>query len=150
MMKSILLNNLNKTDKELVEKAIQVRKFAYCPYSGYAVGAALIDSNGRIHTGCNIESADYTLSSHAEMVAIDSMVKSGCLLVKKVVIALRGIGTKAATPCGLCRQKIVEFDSNAESEIIVVNLNDNNVIVNITSFEIKELLPFMFNNSFIK
>jgi cytidine deaminase len=148
-MKNILQINLDETEKLLISEAIEIRKKAYCPYSNYKVGAALLDINGIIHTGCNIESADYTLTSHAEMVAVDSMVKSGCLQILKVAIALRGINDLPATPCGLCRQKLSEFDKTGESSILVANLNSEDEITNIYQFSLKELLPHTFSSIFI-
>ena len=74
--------------KKLLELALQVREMAYCPYSGYKVGAALLDTKGNYHTGCNIESSDYTLTTHAEMLAIDNMVKSGFKEISKILIEI--------------------------------------------------------------
>lgn len=149
MMKIISPISLDVADNLLINKAIEIRAFAYAPYSGYKVGAALIDVNGNIHTGCNIESADLTLTSHAEMVAIDSMVKSGCLNFTKITIALAGIGTKPGTPCGLCRQKMAEFDKAGNSEILIANLDSLEKITNIWKTSLKELLPYSFNNEFL-
>lgn len=148
-MELLSQNNLSETQRDLINRAIEVRNNAYCPYSGYKVGAALIDINNNIHTGCNIESADYTLTSHAEMVAVDSMVKSGVHTLKILAVAARGLGNTPATPCGLCRQKISEFDKKCESEIILVNLDDSDSIVNIFTIRLNQLLPYSFNSEFI-
>lgn len=148
-MKVIEYNALSENDKDLIKSAMKVREFAYCPYSNYKVGAALLDSNFNIHTGCNIESADYTLTSHAEMVAVDSMVKSGCHEIIKIVIVAKGMGAKPATLCGLCRQKISEFDKNIKSIIIIVNVDDSDNIVNIHIVTLAELLPYSFNADYI-
>ena len=83
-MKQIQFSDLTPTQQTLVNKAIEVREFAYAEYSKFKVGAALIDINQNIHTGCNVESADYTLTTHAEMLAIDSMVKSGCTEMSEI------------------------------------------------------------------
>jgi cytidine deaminase len=149
-MQLISHDDLNELDKNLIETAISMRQYAYAPYSGYRVGAALLDSNAQIHTGCNVESADLTLTSHAEMVAIDSMVKSGCLEIRKLVVAACGIGTQPAMPCGLCRQKISEFDKEGNSTIIIVNLDVDDKIVNIFLIKLSELLPYSFSSDFIK
>ncbi len=148
-MKVIEYNALSEIDKKLINSALDVRDFAYCPYSNYKVGAALLDSNSNIHTGCNIESSDYTLTSHAEMVAVDSMVKSGCHVITKIALVAKGIGAKPATLCGLCRQKISEFDKNNKSIIIIVNVDNSDNIVNIHSTTLAELLPYSFNSDFI-
>ena len=149
-MQLISLDILSEIEKKLIESAISMRKFAYAPYSGYRVGAALLGADSQIHTGCNIESADYTLTSHAEMVAIDSMVKSGCLEIRKIAVAARGIATQPAMPCGLCRQKISEFDKEGNSTIIVINLDENDIISNIFTLKLCELLPYSFSSDFIK
>lgn len=150
MMKIITQDNLKKNEIELISKAIEIRNFAYTPYSNYKVGAALLDSNGRIHTGCNIESADYTLTSHAEMVAVDSMVKSGCLSFSVILIALKGKNDLPAVPCGLCLQKMSEFSADANPEIRIVNLDDNDNILNIWKTSLNELLPYSFNKMFLQ
>ncbi len=143
-MKITDLNSLSEIDKSLIYKAIEIRHYAYAPYSGYKVGAALTDASGNIHTGCNIESAVLTLTSHAEMVAIDSMVKSGCLSFNRIAIALRGIGETPATPCGLCRQKMSEFDKSCSSTILIANLDEKDQLINISETTLKELLPYPF------
>lgn len=140
-MKKVELNQLSKKQIELIEAAIQVRKNAYAPYSKFKVGAAVLDENGNIHTGCNIESIDYTLTSHAEMVAIDTMVKSGCRNLKEIAIVLKS--TAYPVPCGLCRQKMVEF-SNSDVSIICVNLDSDEQIKEIFSTSLSLLLPYAF------
>ncbi len=149
-MITISLNKINELDKKLIDLAIKIREKSYCPYSNYAVGAALLAENDEFFLGCNIESSDYTLTTHAEMLAVDNMVQSGNRKIKKIAIALIGKGEIPATPCGLCRQKILEFDKEGNCEIIIANLNHNNEIVNITYFTLSELLPFSFNSSFLK
>lgn len=144
MKKITDLNSLSEIDKSLIYKAIEIRHYAYAPYSGYKVGAALTDASGNIHTGCNIESAVLTLTSHAEMVAIDSMVKSGSLSFNRIAIALRGMGESPATPCGLCRQKMSEFDKSCSSTIFIANMDDNDQLINIYETTLKELLPYPF------
>jgi cytidine deaminase len=142
-MKIFKINEISSEDSELVYHALKARQNAYAPYSHYFVGAALLDSNGNLFTGCNIESADYTLTSHAEMVAIDSMVKTGSLKVSTIAIALHSSGNPAM-PCGLCRQKLIEFAENKNLKIIAANLNDNDEIDTIYVTTLEELIPFSF------
>lgn len=148
-MKIILQNELSEFDKVLINNAIDIRKIAYSPYSGYMVGAALRDVNDRIHTGCNIESVDFTLTSHAEMVAIDSMVKTGCHELISLAIVGKGIQNKPTPPCGLCCQKISEFNKSGLCNILLVNLNENDEIINIHQTNLNELLPYRFNADFL-
>ncbi len=141
-MKTVDFEALNEIDKSLINSATEARKNAYCTYSNYAVGAALLDKNGNIHKGCNIESADFTLTTHAEMLAIDNMVLSGCKEINTIAIVLKGTSIPSM-PCGLCRQKISEFTVD-NSRIISVNLDDNEDIFKIYITDFKELLPFSF------
>ena len=64
-------------DDELLDLARQARERAYCRYSGYSVGAAIIDENGDVHVGCNVENASYSNVSCAEAGAISAMVAAG-------------------------------------------------------------------------
>ena len=91
----------------LVRAAFLARRKAYAPYSGYAVGAALLASNGRIFRGCNVENASYPVSICAERVALGAAIAAGCREFDGIVVATRG--PKAGTPCGLCRQALSEF-----------------------------------------
>ena len=143
-MKQIQFSDLTPTQQTLVYKAIEMREFAYAEYSKFKVGAALIDINQNIHTGCNVESADYTLTTHAEMLAIDSMVKSGCTEMMEIAIALSS-PSGDSVPCGLCRQKMTEFSINPM--IIGINLLPNNDIKSIVTYSLDELLPFAFKKS---
>ena len=94
-------------EKRLIELALKARENAYCPYSGFAVGAALLCQDGTIYTGCNIESSAYTPTVCAERTAFFKAVSEGKR--EFVCIAVAG-GRKDAdllpitTPCGVCRQ----------------------------------------------
>ncbi|MGL5086387.1 MAG: cytidine deaminase, partial [Clostridium sp.] len=91
----------------LIQKAIEARELAYCPYSNFKVGAAVLFEDGEIYSGCNIENASYGGTNCAERTAIFTAVAKGNRKLK--AIALIG-DTKAYTyPCGLCRQVISEF-----------------------------------------
>ena len=95
------------TDQELIDAALVVRKNAYCPYSGYRVGAALVDDRGQMHIGCNVENAAYPQGWCAEASAIAAMVMAGETRI--VEAAVMGGGDALCTPCGGCRQKLYEF-----------------------------------------
>jgi cytidine deaminase len=97
---SIPLKKLRRTAKD-------ASKRAYAPYSGFAVGAAVLGASGRIYEGCNVENASYGLSNCAERTAIFSAIAAGEKRLKCVVVYTP---TKSATaPCGACRQVIHEF-----------------------------------------
>ncbi len=98
--------------KILIEKALTAREASYSPYSGFAVGAALLTKDGRIFTGANIESASYTPTICAERVAFFTAVHQGA----KDFSAIAVVGGKASeplasycAPCGVCRQVMAEF-----------------------------------------
>ena len=92
---------------ELVAAARAVRENAHAPYSKFAVGAAVLDEQGRIHAGCNVENAAYPQGWCAETSALAVMVAAGGQRV--LAVAVCGVATDPVTPCGGCRQKLREF-----------------------------------------
>jgi len=91
----------------LAAAARRAREQAHAPYSRFRVGAALLDDQGRVHSGCNVENAAYPESLCAEAVALGALVSAGGRRVRAVVVA--GEGNEAIVPCGGCRQKLSEF-----------------------------------------
>jgi cytidine deaminase len=94
--------------KELLLRANEVRKNAYAPYSRFHVGASVLTSSGKVYQGCNVENASYGLCICAERNAIAAAVAAG----ERDFVALAvvgGDGEKPVTPCGACRQVMVEF-----------------------------------------
>ena len=96
------------TDRELVAKAMEMQNFSYCPYSNFPVGAALLCEDGRVFTGCNVESAAYGSTICAERTALLKAVSEGCR-DNWVAIAVAGRGEEFCWPCGSCRQMLYEF-----------------------------------------
>jgi len=92
---------------ELLALASRARRFGYAPYSNFAVGAALLASDGRVFTGCNVENASLGLTLCAERVAVVKAVSEGARSFKALAIA--GPGRAAIPPCGACRQVLAEF-----------------------------------------
>lgn len=127
------------THDELLDAARTVRELAYCPYSKFRVGAAIIDENGNVHVGCNVENAAYPQGSCAEAGAISAMVAAGGQRIVTIAVAGGGTKTRACTPCGGCRQRIHEF-ANDETRIIVKD-NDNEW----HTYTMDELLPASFH-----
>ena len=93
--------------QRLVVAARAARERAYAPYSRFAVGAALLDEQGRIHAGCNVENAAYPQGQCAEASAIAHLVLAGGTRIAAAVVV--GVADSPVTPCGGCRQRLREF-----------------------------------------
>ncbi len=132
---------MNEELKELVESARQVREKAYAPFSNFRVGAAVLTKDGKIYTGCNIESASYGLTVCAERVAIWKAVSEGESEFTNVAVVA---DTEELTPpCGVCRQIIWEFCGDVP--VTFANLKSN-----VETVQMKELLPRAFDTKFLK
>ena len=132
-----------KEYRRLAKAAIEARERAYAPYSRFKVGAALMDMEGRIYTGCNIENAAFTPTNCAERTAFFKAVSES----KRdfLAIAVAG-GAKDAvlpldecTPCGVCRQVMMEFCRPDTFEIILARSEEEYRICTL-----KELFPAGF------
>ncbi len=121
----------------LVQAAEAARANAYAPYSVYCVGAAILDENGRIHVGVNVENVSFGLTVCAERNAVASMAASGGREIKAVVVVTEDGGT----PCGACRQVLSEFAPNP-SEVWVFGRSTRNS----WQARLSELLPSGFNS----
>ncbi len=128
-------------EKELVEAAREVRERAYAPYSNFKVGAAIRTRDGKIYTGCNVESASYGLTVCAERVAIWKAVSEG--ETEFTEIAVVADTDELTPPCGVCRQIIWEFCNDIP--VIFANLKGDSEIV-----QMSELLPRAFDTKFLK
>jgi cytidine deaminase len=109
---------MRKKDQPLVEAARQAREKARAPYSKFKVGSALLAGDGRIFTGCNIESSSYGLTICSERVALFKALSEGA--GKFTRIAIVADTDELTAPCGACRQ--VMWDFCGDIEIILVNL----------------------------
>ncbi len=127
------------TDQELIDAALAVRENAYCPYSGFQVGAALVDDQGQVHIGCNVENAAYPQGNCAETSAIGAMVAAGGKTIVTIAVAGGKDAVTACTPCGGCRQRINEF-ADARTRVIVID-DDGDW----HTFSMPELLPASFH-----
>ena len=131
----------SSSEQKLLKSAQSAMQKAYVPYSNFSVGAAIIDENNQIHSGCNVENSAYPLGVCAEASAISSMVLSGGKKIKKILLV--SSGHLLTTPCGGCRQKINEF-ADDDTEILIYHDQQ------IKSFSISELLPFSFGKQNLK
>ena len=123
------------TREELKAAATAMLEKAYCPYSHFAVGAALECSDGTVFTGCNVENAAYSPGICAERTAVVKAVSEGHRDFRRIVIA--GRSKDFCTPCGVCRQVLREFAP--EIEIICLNAAGEEQV-----FTLPDLLPHSF------
>ena len=96
-------------DEQLIEAAKEARQNAHAPYSKYSVGAAIIDENGDVHKGCNVENAAYPEGNCAEANAIGAMIAAGGKKISVIAAVGGSDSLEFCTPCGGCRQSILEF-----------------------------------------
>ncbi|HFB66683.1 MAG TPA: cytidine deaminase [Aeromonadales bacterium] len=120
----------------LYRAALSAMQNAHAPYSRFKVGAAVLDTQGNIHIGCNVENAAYPEGICAEANAIGAMVSAGESEIKQICIV--SSAAKAVPPCGGCRQKIHEFASS-DTDILICGKEGVE-----QHFSIKELLPASF------
>jgi len=125
-------------DRELVDAALAVRERAWAPYSGYRVGAAVLDENGNLHVACNVENSAFPLGACAETGAISAMVAAG----GRRIVAIAAVGGRdapeACTPCGGCRQRIAEF-ADGDTRVLLIGVDGG-----IEEHKAAELLPLGF------
>lgn len=124
-----------KTIQKLIGAAKEAREKAYCPYSKFKVGAALLSESGSIFTGVNVENASYGLTNCAERTAIFKAVSEGIRKFKAIAIVLDAPDFGA--PCGACRQVIYEF--GPETEVIMATVSGKYKVM-----KIKDLIPLAF------
>lgn len=124
----------------LTDAALAAREHAHAPFSKFRVGAALEDSDGRIHTGCNVENATYGLTVCAERVAVFKAVSEGARRFRRMAIAADA--DSLTPPCGACRQILWEFCGDIE--LILINPHGAR-----ESLRLKEIFPRPFDASFL-
>jgi cytidine deaminase len=127
---------------ELIAQAMGARRWAHAPYSNFSVGAALLSSDGRVFTGCNVENSTYGLSMCAERVAIFKAISDGAHEIERIAVVTDH--QHIAPPCGCCRQMIWEFASD-KTEVILANLSGD-----VRTYHIKDLLPEAFDARYLE
>jgi len=120
--------------------ALAARLNAHAPYSRFKVGAALEDSSGRVHTGCNVENATYGLTICAERVAVFKAISEGAREFRRIAVAADT--DRLTPPCGACRQILWEFCGDIE--IVLVNPAGKS-----ERLQLKDLFPRAFDASFL-
>ncbi len=131
-------------DNELINLALEARKNAYAPYSDFRVGAALLCSDGKIYTGCNIENSSFSPTCCAERTAFFKAVSEGEREFEKIAV-VGGKGENApesfCPPCGVCRQVMNEFCNENFKILMWKNSGE------ISETRLAELLPSGFKLS---
>lgn len=125
--------------EQLIQEAKEARKNAYAPFSNFLVGAAVYTGNNKIYRGCNIENASFGLTNCAERTAIFKAISEGERKIK--AIAVVGDTEGPISPCGACRQVMVEF-CDQDTKIYLTNLHGNT-----EEWTMAELLPGAFQAS---
>lgn len=127
--------------KDLIRKAIEARKNAYAPYSGFMVGAALECQDGTVYTGCNIENASYTPTNCAERTAFFKAVSEGKRQFRRIAVVGGKEGEMTApAPCGVCLQVMAEFCQTDTFEVIMAKSEEE-----VTVKKLGEMLPYGFS-----
>ncbi|MEN8121123.1 MAG: cytidine deaminase [Bacteroidota bacterium] len=145
------VKELSSEDQELVTKAKKITEHSYAPYSHFHVGAALILENGEIITGTNQENAAYPSGLCAERVALfwaNSQFPD--VAVKAIAIAAKtngGFTPAPVSPCGACRQVLLETETRFKKPIKIILAGDQKVEVIENA---RSLLPINFDEEFLK
>ena len=125
--------------KDIIEKAYEVQKNAYAPYSNFFVGACVKTKDNKYFLGANVENASYGLTNCAERNAIFQTYSMGYRKEDIESICIVGSGKNLITPCGACRQVMVEL---LEKDTPIILVTDNKIKIT----NIEELLPFSFTD----
>lgn len=130
------IHDLDELEQKLVMASIEAKNKAYCPYSKFRVGAAVLTNSGDIIKGCNVENAAFPLCVCAERNAINTAVQNGHRKFTSIAICCDVAGSFKG-PCGACRQSIVEFGKDWKVILVKPDLT-------IYSTTIQQLLPLSF------
>ncbi|XP_050297908.1 cytidine deaminase-like [Anthonomus grandis grandis] len=133
------IKQLDANIQNLLRQATETREFAYCPYSNFKVGAAILCSDGSVFSGCNIENAAFTAGLCAERCAYGKAISQGKMQFKAVAV----IGQQEhffTTPCGVCRQFMSEF---GKVDVYISKPGSEDVL----ALTLEQLLPFQFETT---
>ncbi len=133
---------IHMTDSALVELAFSMLPRAYCPYSHFPVGAALLCDDGSVFTGCNVENAAFGSSFCAERTALVKAISEG-RRDGFAKLAIAGNSNDYCWPCGSCRQMLYEFAPELE---VLIARGDHQYV----TLPLKELLPYGFGPTYLK
>ena len=144
------LTELSEIDRKLIDRAIQIAKKSYSPYSKFPVGAAVLLDNGEIYAGNNQENIAYPSGTCAERTVLNYV--HGNFPENKIrviaITALKSQSTIPVTPCGFCRQVLVEIERNQGEKIkVILHKIDGSIYVFDSAFS---LLPLAFDDDILK
>jgi cytidine deaminase len=131
----------------LIQMAFEARENSVCPYSSFAVGAALLCRDGEVYSGCNIECGAFSATMCAERTAIFKAVSEGVRDFRAIAVVggkIEDDNLNYCPPCGVCRQVIVEFCNQPDFEIVIAKSVDDYVV-----YKIDQLLPEAFTDSML-
>ena len=125
---------------KLYNAALNAYHNTYSPYSKYGVGASIELKNGEIFSGTNIENASFGLTNCAERSAVFSAYSQGYRKqdIKRILVLANS--NEPVSPCGACRQVLIEL-MDEDAEVILTNLKKD-----IKKIKVKDLLPYAFTN----
>lgn len=132
------ISDTEKTIAKLFAKARSASEHAYSPYSGARVGACVLDDEGNIHSGCNVENASYGLTQCAERNALASAINAGMQPGGAHALLIFATGFDVLAPCGACRQVMSELLADDALVISCVSETDYRC------WRVSELLPDPF------
>jgi len=125
---------------DLFKEAVKAAGYAYCKYSGFHVGAALLSADGRIFTGCNVENVSYSLTICAERNAVFKAVSEGVTAFSAIAVAGSSTSdfSRPCVPCGSCLQVLGEFCGR-----------DFPIILADGEYKLSDFLPFSFGKEYL-
>ncbi len=125
---------------ELIAAALAARTRAHAPYSKFHVGAAIETADGRVFTGCNVESSSYGLTMCAERVALYKAISEGVHEFRRIAVAAES--PELTPPCGACRQVLRDHCENLE--VILCNPRGET-----KTYQLSELFPHPFHDKML-
>mgnify|MGYP001828427147 CR=1 FL=1 len=132
------MNEVKEAIARLYGPARTASDNAYSPYSGVSVGASVLDKQGNIHTGCNVENASYSLTQCAERNALVAAVNAGVQPGTAETLLIYSVGFKVLAPCGACRQVMSELLAD---DALIISCHSE---TDYHSWTLGELLPDSF------
>jgi cytidine deaminase len=144
------IGQLSTEEQNLIRKALDAAEFSYSPYSGFNVGAAILLENKEIITGNNQENAAYPDGLCAERVALFYAnsrfpdVPITCIAIAAKTVS--GITEGPVTPCGSCRQSLIETENRFSKPIRVIMMGKKKIF---SVDSVRDLLPLSFDSSFL-